>query len=67
MTKTELTRSMERFFGAAFITRQQLVQFMGKRDPHSVDAILSGLKRVDGKYYYAADVAEALLSRTTIK
>ena len=61
MTKTELKRSMTEFAGAAFITRQKLAEFVGVKDPHSVDRYLSDLYRINGKYYFIGDVADSMM------
>lgn len=61
MTKGELIEDMKRATGSAFITRKGLAQYMGKKDPHGVEHILFKLERVDKRYYFIPDVAEALL------
>lgn len=61
MTKTELVNDMRRQTGASFITRKQLAEYLGKKDPHSVDGLIHGLTRFAGKKYFIADVAEQIM------
>ncbi|MGN0715546.1 MAG: hypothetical protein ACI4WY_05600 [Anaerovoracaceae bacterium] len=61
MTKKELTKSMQDFTGCSFITKAQLMTFMGYKSPNSVTKYLHPLQRVD-KRYYIPDVAEEVLS-----
>ena len=65
MKKREIVSMFKTVTGAAFITRNQLKKLMGVKDPHCVDKYLRGLDRVNGKYYFIPDVAEALLERRT--
>jgi hypothetical protein len=60
--KETMNKGGETVFGAPqFIIRGQLAAFMGKKDPHKIDWILSGLERtVDGKMYYIPDVVDAI-------
>lgn len=64
MTKQDVVSSFKtKTGGAVFITRKQLAELMGIKDPHYVDRFLKGLDRIDRKYYYIPDVVEMLLSR----
>lgn len=63
MNKQEIVRTFRSITGAVFITRKQLANLMGMKDPHRVDRFLKGLDRIDRKYYYIPDVVEVLLSR----
>lgn len=66
MTKTELSKGMQAFTGCSFITRLQLMDFMGYRSVNSVTKYLYGLPRVD-KRYYIPDVAAAIVEQVTYK
>lgn len=58
--KASLSEDGESVKGAPqFITRMQLAEYMGYRDPHSVDKFLSGLERI-AKLYFIPDVVERL-------
>ena len=63
MNKQEIVRTFRSITGAVFITRKQLADLMGMKDPHGVDRYLKGLERIDNKYYFIPDVAEVLISR----
>lgn len=64
MTKSELIKDMKAFTNAGFITRKQLSDYMGKKDPHYVDKYLDGLEKV-GRNYFIPDVAESLKRHAT--
>lgn len=66
MDKTELVNDMKRTYKSAFITRQQLAQYMGKKDPHGIDKYLRGLERVDKSSFFIPDVARAIKERSYI-
>ena len=66
MTKTELSKGMQEFTGCSFITRLQLMDFMGYRSVNSVTKYLHDLPRVD-KRYYIPDVAAAIAAQITYK
>lgn len=58
--KASLSEDGEPVKGAPqFITRMQLAEYMGYRDPHSVDKFLSGLERI-AKLYFIPDVVEKI-------
>lgn len=59
MERRELIRSMEKYTGCGFITRNQVAGFMGKKDPHSIDKYIHGLPKV-GQSYFIPDVATSL-------
>lgn len=61
MTKAELTADIRRACGGGFITRKQLAEYFGRACPKSIDKYLDGLDRINGKYYFAGDVAESIL------
>lgn len=65
MTRQELIRDIKGFSGSGLITRQQLANYIGKKDPHGVDHFLHGLQRIENKYYFIPDVADALISYGT--
>lgn len=50
---------MEKFTGCLFITRPQLMKFMGYSTPASVDKYLFGLKR-NGTRFFINDVARKI-------
>lgn len=66
MDRRELVNDMKQTFKASFITRQQLANYMGIKDPHCVDKYLHGLERVNGKFYFVTDVASRLKERCVI-
>ena len=65
MTKQEVIRKLEQTSKTqGFITASQFAQFMGRTNISKCkDKYLSGLDRVDGKYYFIPDVAAVLMSR----
>ena len=67
MNKQELTRKLEQAAGAeGFITASKFARFMGRTNISKCkEEYLSGLERVDGKYYFIPDVAKVLLSRVS--
>ena len=50
--------------GSVFITKKGVAEAFGIKDVHNVSPMLSGLPKVNNKYYYIPEVAEALLART---
>ena len=66
MDKQSLIRDMKSAFGSAFITRQQLSQYMGIKNPKNVDQYSKGLEKVNGKFYFIPDVAGVLKERCTV-
>lgn len=50
---------MKAFSGSGFITRQQLMVYMGYKDPHKVDQYLRDLQSIR-KRYFIPDVATQL-------
>ena len=64
--KASLSEDGENIKGAPqFITRMQLAEYMGYRDPHCVDKYLNGIEQV-GKRYFIPDVASVLKSRAAV-
>lgn len=66
MKKQDLIRKMEEASGTkGFITASQFARFMGLNNISKCKyKYLSGLDRVEGKYYFIPDVAAVLMSRT---
>lgn len=62
MEKQELIRQMKMSTKTLFITRQELAEVMGYKDAHCVDKYLSGLERVEKKYFIP-DVVESIKRR----
>lgn len=62
MNRNELIKDIKNFTGSGLVTRKQLSDYCGKKDPHGVDRYLSGLAAVEGKYYFIPDVCDVLLS-----
>lgn len=60
MNKAELVKDLKSYANSGFITRKKFADYMGVSDAHNVDKYLSGLDRVNGKYYFIPDVAENL-------
>lgn len=65
MERQELIRQMKMSTKTLFITRQELAEVMGYKDPHNVDKYLNGLEQV-GKRYFIPDIASVLKSRATV-
>lgn len=65
MKKQDLIRKMEEASGTkGFITASQFAQFMGCTNISKCKyKFLSGLDRVEGKYYFIPDVAAVLMDR----
>lgn len=59
MNRQELIKDMKAFSGSGFITRQQLMVYMGYKDPHKVDPYLCDLQSIKKKYFIP-DVATQL-------
>lgn len=67
MTIAEIANEMKKFVGgSSFITRKKFAEFMGKKDPHSVDKYLYGLEKADGIDYFILDVAKSVKKRSYI-
>lgn len=63
-----IRRFRQEMNGSYFINRKELANLMGRRNPHQVDWILSGLERVsDGKLYYIPDVVGKILGGTEVR
>lgn len=62
MTKQELVRDMKTFSGGGFMTRQQLMVYMGYKDPHKVDKYLREIPSIN-KRYFIPDVAANMLDQ----
>lgn len=61
MKRSDLISDMKQYVGGGgFITRQGLANYLGIKDPHSIDRHLNGLERVNRKYYFIPDVVDAL-------
>ncbi len=65
MNKQEIVRKFEQATGGqSFITASQFARLMGCSNVDKCkNKFLSGLERIDGKYYFIPDVAAVLLSR----
>ena len=62
MTKQELTADMRRSCsGSSFITRTELMKYLGYNCPKRVDKYLRGLERISRTKYFIPDVSEAIL------
>ena len=63
MTKKDLVADMKKHVdGASFITLTGLQKYMGVRSHHSVDRYITGLERINNRYYFIPDVADSILS-----
>lgn len=64
MNKQEIVRKMEQVSKTqGFITASQFARFMGRTNVSKCkDKYLSGLERIDGKYYFIPDVAKVLMN-----
>jgi len=62
MDKREIKQQLERYTGGVFITRQKLADALGVDNPRHVDRYLSGLDRINGKYYLIEEVAGKLMT-----
>ncbi len=65
MNKQELIREMKKSSESeGFITAAKVAKFLGVTNVSQCKyKYLSGLERVDGKYYFIPDVANVLMSR----
>ncbi len=65
MTKQEIIRDMQKASEKqGFITASQFTRYMGRTNiTKCKDSFLSGLDRIDNKYYFIPDVAAVLMSR----
>ncbi|MEY8367592.1 hypothetical protein AALA24_02375 [Anaerovoracaceae bacterium 42-11] len=66
MDKQSLVRDLKSYCNGGFITRQKLAAYMGMKNPRHVDGYLTGLERVNGKYYFIPDVAMRLIERSGV-
>ena len=68
MKKSEVVQSLQKAAKSdGFITATRFAQFMGCTNISKCkDKYLSNLEKVEGKYYFIPDVAEALMSRRTM-
>ena len=66
MSITEIKESLKRAAGGAeFITATQVGKCLGIKNKESIrNKYLSGLEKVDGKYYLISDVAHRIIERT---
>lgn len=62
MNRQELIKEFKTLNGSLFITRNELAGVMGYKDAHCVDKYLSGLERVEKKYFIP-DVVESIKRR----
>ena len=62
MNHKELIADMQKHSRAGFMSRQQLSEYLGYKDPHSVDKYLHGLTSI-GRQYFIGDIADSLLER----
>lgn len=63
MKESELKKELKEFVkGAMFIRKYQLANFIGAKDPNTVNKYLSGLEKVGKDYYFINDVVKALLN-----
>lgn len=62
MNKAEIVKDIKEFTGSGLITRKQLSDYCGKKDPHGVDRYLQGLNPIDKKYYFIPDVVDVLIN-----
>lgn len=68
MEKQELERKLKQAKNSLFITRKELAEIMGRKDPHQIDWIIAGLQRTEvGKLYYIGDIADRILEGSTTK
>ena len=66
MTKQELIRSMvSSGDGSYFITKSDLVRFLGVSHSRYIDKYVDGLDRVGGKRFFVPDVAGRILEEVT--
>lgn len=61
MNKKDLIADMKRSAGGSFIPRAWLAEYLHLKDPKSVDRYISGLPRLNGRYFID-DVAERMMS-----
>ena len=63
MNKTQLKKAMSDYVGGAqFIRKYELADFLGAKDPNTVNRYIAGLNRVGTCYYFIDDVADKLLN-----
>lgn len=68
MTKRELVADMKSFVGGGgFITSSGIAKYIGVKSHHSIDKYVNGLERINGRYYYIADVADSMLRLGGVK
>ncbi len=66
MKKSDVIKMLQKRTGSDFITRKQVCDAIGYRDPASVDPIIAGLDRLNGKYYFIPDVVDRMLQRVSV-
>ena len=68
MNKSQMIKMMQQSDcgGTVFITKKGVAEAFGIKDVHNVSPLLSGLEKINGKYYFIPDVAEALKARATV-
>lgn len=62
MTLKEMEKKMHEFTGCDFITRKELMRFLGYKRDHSIADIVYGLEKVQTKYYIP-EVAKRLMEK----
>ena len=61
MTRTDIAKELRRFTGAGTISRTQLAEFLGEKNPSRVrKKYLEGLEAIGGRRYLITDVADRL-------
>ena len=60
MNRSEMIKEMRITAGdAAFINRRDIAKYLGYKDPHSIDKLLTGLERI-GSMYFIPDVVDSI-------
>lgn len=66
MDKQEMIRYMKVENKSLFITRQELADIMGYKDPHCVDRYLYGLEKADHRYFIP-DVVASIKEKAKVR
>jgi hypothetical protein len=62
MNKNSLKTEMVRFVGgSSFIKKIQLAQFLGFKDPNSVNKYVAGLESISRGYFFIPDIVDRLI------
>lgn len=68
MTRKDLIADMKQTVGGGgFITLSGIASYVGVKSHHSVDKYVRGLDRINDKYYFIPDVADAMLRTGGVK